>query len=122
MVFEVSAEKIRTFKDFTRTTSDRWASHEIIGDKPKLEFLGPGLDMINFTMRFDVNLGMNPRVEMERLLEMSRSGRAEDLTIGGKSLGVGLWSIKNLVQKWTTVDSMGRVLVGEVEITLEEYT
>ena len=121
VVFEVSAEKIRTFDNFTRASAERWAAHEIIGQKPLSEFIGPGLDAIGFTMRFDAQHGMNPRVEMEKLLVMSRSGQVETLIIGGKGLGVNKWVIKSLTQKWQSVDNQGNLLVGFAEVTLEEY-
>ena len=121
VVFEVSAEKIRTFDNFTRASAERWAAHEIIGQKPLSEFIGPGLDTIGFSMRFDAQSGVNPRVEMEKLLVMSRSGQAETLIIGGKGLGVNKWVIKSLTQKWQTVDNQGNLLVGVLDVSLEEY-
>lgn len=121
LVFEVSTEKVRTFSDFKRTNSERWASHEIIVEKPKSEFIGPGLDGITFTMRFDVNFGVNPRQEMDRLVDMSRNGEVHYLIIGGKGLGEGMWKIKTLGQEWTVVDNMGNVLSSKIDVTLEEY-
>jgi len=121
VVFVVTAETMRTFQDFVRTSSARWAKHDRIGLKPKSQFLGPDLDGISFTMRFDANYGMNPKEEMDRLLIMNREGEAVDLTIGGKSLGMGLWTITALEQNWDVVDNRGNVLVGTAKITLEEY-
>lgn len=121
VVFEVSSERIRTFDNFTRKSADRWASHEIIGQKPKSEFLGPGLDQITFTMRFDVQHGTNPRTEMENLMIMSRAGQTAELTIGGKGLGVNQWKIVSLDQKWEVIDSQGNLLRSELDVTLEEY-
>lgn len=121
IVFEVSAEKIRTFDNFVRSSAGRWSEHEVINQKPPSEFIGPGLDSISFSMRFDVQYGMNPRVEMEKLLIMERSGQAEILIIGGKGLGIDKWVITNLKQNWQTVDNQGNVLVGVAEVTLKEY-
>lgn len=121
MVFEVSADKIRTFDGFTRESSDRWAAHEVIGQKPLSEFSGPGLDKVSFTMRLDAQYGINPRVEMENLLEMSRSGQVARLVIGGKPLGVDRWKITGLLQKWKVTDNQGNLLVAELDVTLEEY-
>jgi phage protein U len=112
---------MRTFDDFSRESSDRWAEHETIKQKPPSEFLGPGLDTISFTMRFDVRFGMNPRVEMEKLLIMSRNGQVETLIIGGKGLGVYKWYITSLKQKWQIVDNRGNVLIGVLDVTLKEY-
>jgi hypothetical protein len=121
VVFVVSADTIRTFEDLSRSTASRWAKHEIIGRKPKLEYIGPDTDTISFKMRFDVAYGMNPRKEMEALLELARSGKAVPLVIGGKGLGVNKWVVKSVTQNWVHVDNRGNVLVGVAEVTLEEY-
>lgn len=121
VVFVVSDDTIRTFDNFERNTESRWATHDIHLAKPKSEYLGPGLDTISFSMRFDVAYGINPRKEMDALVELARSGKAVPLVIGGKGLGVNLWKIKSLKQRWIHVDNRGNVLVGEVEVELEEY-
>lgn len=121
MVFEVSADKIRTFDGFTRESSDRWAAHEVVGQKPLSEFVGPGLDRISFSMRLEAQHGINPRVEMDKLLAMSRSGEVAALIVGGKPLGVDKWKITGLTQKWNTVDNRGNLLVAVLDVILEEY-
>lgn len=121
IIFEVSADKIRTFDGFSRESSDRWTNHEIIGQKPLSEFVSPGLDKISFTMRLDAQHGVNPRAEMEKLLEMSRKGEVAELIVGGKPLGVDKWKITGLSQKWNTVDNRGNLLAAELDVTLEEY-
>ncbi|KAA8750089.1 phage tail protein [Paenibacillus sp. UASWS1643] len=113
--------KVRTFKDFTRVTADRWTASDIHLKKPRQQYLGPGLDAISFIIVLDVSLGMNPRKEMDKLVGYSRDGKALTLEIGGKKLGVNKWVIKGLSQTWTHVDPKGDVLRGEISIDLEEY-
>ncbi|MFH5187102.1 phage tail protein [Paenibacillus sp. TAB 01] len=121
VVFIATAETLRTFEDFSRKSSARWAKHEILLRKPKSQFLGPDLDTISFKMRFDVSYGVKPRDEMEKLLVMNRNGEVADLTIGGKSLGEGLWAITSLEQSWDHIDTNGNVLIATASIELEEY-
>lgn len=121
VVFFASAEAMRTFDGFTRNSSSRWAKHDVLLLKPVSQFIGPGLDTITFSMRFDIRHGMNPRKEMNTLLEMERSGKVETLIIGGVPLGVFKWKITNLSQKWTQLDGKGNLLVGGLDVTLEEY-
>lgn len=121
IIFEVSLKKIRTIDDFSRSEAGRWATHEIIDQKPKSEFLGPGLGTISFKMRFDVRYGMNPKVEMDKLLIKCRSGVAETLIVGGMALGVDKWVIKSVTQDWLHFDGAGRCIVGVADVTLEEY-
>ena len=121
IIFEASYNKTKTFDEFNRTSADRWATHDIIGLKPKSEFLGPGLDKITFTMLFDVSLGVNPRTEMDKLLVMSRLGKIETLIVGGKPLGSYKWKILGLGQNWNIVDNHGNLIKGAINVTLEEY-
>lgn len=121
IVFIATAETLRTFTDFKRSSASRWGKHEILAKKPKTQWVGPGLDTISFTMRFDVRYGINPRKELDKLVATEREGKALPLTIGGKGLGVGLWIITSLEQSWDTVDSRGNILTGTANISLEEY-
>lgn len=121
IVFEVSHNKIRTFNNFSRSASSRWADHEIEEGKPISEFLGPDLDEISFRMRFDVAYGMNPKTEMDRLLIKCRAGQAETLIVGGIPLGMYKWTIRTVGQDWKYFDGSGRLIVGEVDVTLREY-
>jgi phage protein U len=121
IVFEVSLDKMRTFNDLSRSASSRWNAHERFGQKPRNEFLGPNLDQISFVMRFDVQHGMDPKAEMDRLLAWCREGRAETLIIGGIPIGMDQWTIKSVTQNWKVIDGTGKLLVGEANVTLEEY-
>lgn len=121
VVFVVSAGAIRTIDEFNRSSAGRWAQHDILGKKPKKQFLGPGLDSVSFSVRFSASYGLNPRKELDRLTTLERSGKALPLIIGRKSVGVGLWTIANMSQDWTDLDGWGNVIDARVTITLEEY-
>lgn len=121
VVFMVSPNLIRTLHDFTRSASGRWANHEVLLKKPVSQFIGPGLDTISFTMRFDIRYGINPRKELDALVELERSGKTMPLIIGGKGVGVNRWKITSLEQKWEDIDNRGNVLAATASITLEEY-
>ena len=121
VVFVVSADTIRTFTDFKRSSAGRYARHEVLDLKPKTQFIGPGLDTVSFRMRFDVRYGINPRKELDQLTEIDRKGKAMPLVIGGKGAGVGLWVITGLEQSWEEIDAKGNILSATVDITLEEY-
>jgi phage protein U len=121
VVFVAGPTAIRTFTDFTRSSSGRWAKHEILGQKPKSQRIGPGLDSITFSMWFDARYGLDPRKELDALVAMERDGVAASLTIGGKGLGVDLWVITSLEQSWEQVDGQGNILFATANLTLEEY-
>lgn len=121
VVFIASANTIRTFSEFTRSSAGRWAKHEILGQKPKSQRVGPGLDTISFTMWFDAAYGLNPRKELDQLVIMERDGIAASLTVGGKGVGVDLWVITSLEQSWEQIDGKGNLLFATAKLMLEEY-
>jgi phage protein U len=121
VVFVATEKTLRTFDEFTRTSAGRWSKHEVLGKKPLTQWIGPGLDTISFTMRFDARFGLNPRKELDALVELEREGKAMALTIGGKGLGVNLWVITSLEQNWEVVGGKGELLVATANISLEEY-
>lgn len=121
VVFTVSSKLIRTFDELSRSASPRWANHDTHLQKPKSEFLGPGLDTISFTVHFDARLGVDPRKEADRMINLAQKGKPVPFAIGGKKLGTYLWKLTNVEQGWTRVDNRGAALVIEVSISLEEY-
>lgn len=119
--FETSDKRILTFTDFQRESTVRKERHEVIGRKPVPEFIGPDLDQITFSVYLSVVNGVNPRVDAERWLRMSRSGEAHPLIIGKRGLGYDRWTIENVSQMWDVVLNKGQVYSAKVDITLEEY-
>ena len=121
VTFKVSEKQIRTFDNFSRSNSARWAVHDIHLQHPKTEFLGEGQDSISFTMHFDVRYGMVPRREVAVLLRMCRDGQAETLIVGNSAVGVHKWYIESVKENWLRVDNRGKVLVGSADVTLKAY-
>lgn len=121
ILFKVSATDINTFQDFKRSTAGRWAYHEVHMQKPKGEFLGPELDQISFTMQFAVGLGRSPRYDMEQLMNLTRTGEALPLVIGGDALGYYRWTVESVEQSYDRIDNKGNVLSGTASVTLKEY-
>ncbi|MFD0710643.1 phage tail protein [Paenibacillus sp. GCM10027626] len=121
LIFLASAKKIRTFDNFKRSTTARWALHDIHLHTPKSEFLGPGQTEISFTMRFDVRYLMNPRKELSSLMLMCDRGTVESLIIGGRPLSTNKWYIESVGETWDYFDGQGRLLVGGADVTMKEY-
>ena len=121
VVFEVSASKVKTFDSMKRSGSGRWATHEIIGQKPVMEFLGPGIEQISFNMRFDVFLGINPSDELVVLRQMRDAGEAVTLILEGQPVTDNLWVIESLSEDYPAIDNTGRILIANVDVNLKEY-
>jgi len=119
VVFETSSDRVRTFADFKRSGEARYGEHGRIGRKGILEFLGPGIEQISFSMLFSVSLGLNPRTEIDRLRDLRDAGEVETLILGGKPLGD--FVVTSLSETWKRMDNAGRLLAAETAVTLKEY-
>lgn len=119
VTFEVSDTKIRTFDEFKRKASAKFEEHTIIGLKPKLEFIAPGLDEISFQLVFSAYLGLIPAKELEQLREILQKGEYRSLIIGGKVLGD--FVIETTSESWRNIDNKGNLLHVAVDISLKEY-
>lgn len=85
--FLTSGMLVRTFDEWTRGSEGRWAKHDLMGEKPVLEFLGPDVEEISFKMLFRSDLGVDPRAEIERLRQMRDEGAVFPLSWGIRPLG-----------------------------------
>lgn len=121
LVFEVSEKKTQTFNDFTRTNEPRYQKHEIIGRKPKPEFIGPGADTISFDIIFKAELGVNPEKQLEMLRRYARTGSKGLFIRGNEPISVNYWVIEKLVETHKRIDNLGNVLEIHVTINLGEY-
>ncbi|MEY9975726.1 phage tail protein [Lysinibacillus sp. RC79] len=121
IVFEVSPKKIQTFNDFQRTNSPRWQEHEIIGQKPILEFEGPGVDTISFKVLLRADLGVNPEEQLVKLRKFARWGQKALFIRGNKPISTNYWVITDLLEKHRHIDNQGNVLTIEVDLDLKEY-
>ena len=110
LVFEVSDSRVLTFNGMTREVSGRWTDHEVMGVKPKPEFLGPG------------NLGVRPRQLLERVADMVERGQAEYLIINCKPVSKNPFRITGSSETWNTLYSGGELARASLTLTLEEYT
>lgn len=121
VVFETSSARIRTFRDYKRSSAARLASHEIIGQKPVTEYLGPGVDSITFSMTLSVYCGVNPQKETEKLRKMMQEGQYVDFIIAGAPVSKNLWIIDSINETVTAFDGFGNIIRSELELSIHEY-
>lgn len=117
VVFEVSANVVRTFDNFTRQRDYSYADHDTVTGKPTSEFTGLKLDKISFRIQLLANLGVDPDAEVEKLAEMGESGDAHQLLIGDKVIGhFTIRSTNEAMKHWVKGNRY-----TEVEITIAEH-
>ena len=122
IVFEVSDKVVLTFKGRTRDVSGRWVEHEVMGVKPKPEFLGPGNQKINLPITLSATLGIKPRKMLELVERMVESGDAEYLIIKCRPVGRHPFRLTSSSETWGDMYRHGELAKASLTITLEEYT
>ena len=65
----------------------RYAEHAVMGSKPLLEFIGPGLEEISFKVKLDASCGVDPDSEFKTLQEIRDSGEVCVLVFGDTKIG-----------------------------------
>lgn len=118
ITFEVTADKVRTWQEARRSTTARWATHDVYAGKPKKEFIGPGLSKITLSVRLDSQFGLVPTDELKQMKDQMDSGSVLQFTVGGELLGD--FSIENMDEELKRFDRTGVLTTAIVALTLEE--
>lgn len=119
--FIASRWKVRTFDEFGRSAEGRWQSHDVIGGKPLLEFVGAGLEDISFQMLLKTSLGINPERETEKLRRLRDAGEVVTLVVGNHPVGKGFWVITGISEKHEYFNRFGNPQSISLTVTLKEY-
>ena len=121
VVFEVSSERIRTFRDFQIQHSAKYTEHAIHGRKGLLEFTGLSASTASLSIRLDAGLGINPKEELNTLHEILTKHEALPFILDGEPQGDGLWVLESIGENYEIIDNQGTAIAVEVSIKLKEY-
>ena len=116
--FVCSASLALTFKDLQVERTDRWATHEVIGQKPKLEYIGPQLLQVTFSMQLAAALGLSPPIALKALQKVMETHEPQRLLIGSDYLG--RFVIESLSESRKHHNNYGQCVFCEVSVTLRE--
>lgn len=113
----------KTPSNYTRKAEARWQTHDIIGQKPVSEFVGPGLESISFDLKLDVELGVAPEDELDKLRKMRDTGEKVFLILGGYPVfgNNNRVYITDLEENVLRTNGKGKILAIDVSISLQEY-
>ena len=120
--FVVTYGKIRTFSDYGRSGSGRWAKHDLIGRKPVMEFLGPDVEKVSMKIQLRTDHGINPASEMGRLRKMRDTGAVFPFILGGAPVSDNYWLLEDIGENVSYWRAGGKILSVSVDITLTEYS
>ena len=121
VVFEVSSERVRTFRDFQIQHSAKYTEHAIHGRKGLLEFTGLSASTASLSIRLDAGLGINPKEELNTLHEILTKHEALPFILDGEPQGEGLWVLESIGENYEIIDNHGTAIAVEVSIKLKEY-
>lgn len=121
LVFSVSSRRIFTPDGISGSTGSEWATHNVIGGKPKSEMTGAKLKKYKFTVTLDSKLGEPPRIMLALIHKMVEEGRVDYLIIGSTPVGMCQYKMTDVSEEWECVVAGGKLVRCKVEITLEEY-
>ncbi|MBP2655897.1 MAG: hypothetical protein H6Q73_3466 [Firmicutes bacterium] len=115
--------KVMTFDNLQREGDGRWATHEIIGQdkKPVMEFIGPGLETLSFSIMLNTMLGITPVDELKKIRKLRDNGVVCTFTIGGNAVTSNSWVITKLSETHKSYDNKGNLLAASVNVSLSEY-
>lgn len=119
--FQVSSDSQFTFKNISRSHSGRWHDHNILGGKPRSEFIGAGLQSLTMTIQLSAAFGVSPMEVIEKLETAVAEGEAEYLFIGGKKIGEEKMKLTGMSETWGHVLNGGELVSANLSLTFSEY-
>ena len=121
ITFKVNSDQVFTFRKMKRSYSARWASHNIIGKRPKMEFQGPGMDEITIEVILDAELGVKPRATMKKFRSAAKKGLVAYFYVGGKKVAANKFYIASGEENWNEIWNKGELVRATASITFGEY-
>ena len=115
--FTTNDSRILTLSNYRRSESARTAVHTPIFGKPRTEYLGRELKKVTFSIQLNALNGVRPRYTEEKII--NKIGDIGNLVIGGKK--VGFFMLKAVDSSYETTTRDGELVLGSIDLTLEEY-
>lgn len=122
IVFQVSADTVRTISDMTWSGSANYSTHSRHLTDALVEFTGLAPDAISFDVTLSAYWGVSPMADIVKIWDYERSGRALPLVLGSKAYGKYRWVINSHKIKMQTFDGHGNLTSATVSLSLTEYT
>lgn len=121
LTFKVSDKLVRTFDGMNWGFSAKYATHDRHIRADLLEYMGPEIETISFSMVLSIFLGVTPLSQIKKLRKMIRKGYARRLVIGGKVYGNYKWVMESGSVELQRFDKKGNLWAAKVKVTLKEY-
>ena len=117
LVFEVSAEKMRTWRQWRETLEARYGEHDVLDGTQKDQFLG--VNLRGRRIRLTLVRGLTePEDDITTLENMLKAGEAYPLITGSKVHGN--FSLRSMDVEREMTDNKGRLIIAEVSLEVKE--
>ncbi len=116
--FSVSSVAVQTFKNVQINHEARYAVHDVIGEHPVPEYIGPGQKKISFTIQLRQLLGGAPALTVETLKNMQASGESYRLMLGPDYMGK--YYLRSFTEQRQYFNADGASIATDVQLNLEE--
>ena len=116
VVFQVTDKVAETFKSMQLSSSANYADHAVHGGDAVREFTGFPSDKISFGIILSAFHGINPDLELNKLLKMMRSKKAYSLVIGQRIYGD--WTLEGISNNSQYTYKDGTCVQCEAGLTL----
>lgn len=123
LIFETSGMRVHTFHGMKVSTQNRFAEHDVHLEVPVLEWVGPGLAEINFSMNLNKQWGSDPEESMLLLRSYLRLGFVSPLLVGMRpvTLGLNMFVCTRVNEEHKFFDAGGKLFCAEMDVQLKEY-
>lgn len=118
--FQTSDKRILTFQGMQRNFSARTSHHNVIGKKPRLEFMGGDLETVTFTIELNALLCKKPRKVEDKLFNKARKGYYAPLVVGKRRI-LKKAMITSVSSEYDVVMQKGRLYSLKIDVTMTEY-
>jgi Phage P2 GpU len=123
LVFETSGMRVHTFSDLSVSTENRFAEHQVHLETPVLEYVGPGLTAVSFSMNFNKIWGSDPIKSLLVLRAYLKFGFVSPLLVGMRpvTLGFNMFVCTRVSEDHKWFDAAGKLFGAGVDVELREY-
>lgn len=121
IIFEVSDEKIKTFKSLNLSKKANYATHNIINKKGLSEFTGFEPMSIKININLNQNLGVNVQEELNKINKAFSGHEVLNFILNGQPVGEGKFVIENISEDMKVIGKNGEIISCEINLDLKEY-
>lgn len=119
ITFNVSSFRVLTFRDMKQEFTSRYANHEVIGTKPKKEYLGPGLKNVSLSIDVYRYLGADPESIAKYFEVLAENGKVSRFILGNENKG--RYTVSSVSETYNIIRNNGMTDSLSLDLTLEEY-